>query len=144
MSADLPAAQCASYTATARLAAVGLVGAVLAGGLDAAPELRAGADGATLFVLAIALAGLVAGLVSILVARTTLTASHLVQRGLWSRRVALAEITQVKLVQVPGLDWLVAPRLLVKARGRGTQAFHAADPALLRAVLARNGFGPRA
>ncbi len=34
---------------------------------------------------------------------------------LWRKRVNIADITQVKLISVPGLSWLVVPRLVVRA-----------------------------
>lgn len=57
------------------------------------------------------------GFWAILVSRTRIDGTHIRQRWLWRKEVALADITQLKLILVPGLSWLVVPRLLVRVRG---------------------------
>ncbi|MDP1954028.1 MAG: hypothetical protein Q8K71_06090 [Polaromonas sp.] len=68
----------------------------------------------------------------ILCSRTAIDASSIRQSWLWPKEVALADITQVKFFYVPYLHWLVAPRLIVRARGRGLFVFHAADQRVLQ------------
>jgi hypothetical protein len=68
----------------------------------------------------------------ILRSRTAIDADSIRQSWLWSKQVALADITQAKFIYVPYLQWLIAPRLMVRARGRGMFVFHAADPQVLR------------
>lgn len=82
----------------------------------------------------------VAGLLVVLVgfwevatSRTTIDGEAIVQRSLWSRRVPLRNITQLKLLRVPGLDWLVVPRLVVRTRGLGLATFRAGDVRLVAA-----------
>ncbi len=77
----------------------------------------------------------------ILRSRTTITPTHIRQTWVWPKEVALADVAHVKLVAIPGLDWLIAPRVIVRARGRGVLVFHAADRALLQAfaVLSLGG-----
>jgi hypothetical protein len=70
---------------------------------------------------------------AILGSRTSFDGQHIRQRWLWAREVRVAELTQVKLIQLPGLAWLVAPRLVVRTGGIATQTFHAAAPQVLAA-----------
>ena len=68
----------------------------------------------------------------ILRSRTAIDAISIRQSWLWPKHVALADITQAKFIFVPYLDWLIAPRLIVRARGRGLFVFHAADQRVLQ------------
>lgn len=68
----------------------------------------------------------------ILRSRTSIDADSIRQSWLWPKQVALADITQAKFFYVPYLQWLIAPRLMVRARGRGLFVFHAADPQVLQ------------
>lgn len=68
----------------------------------------------------------------ILRSRTAIDASSIRQSWLWPKQVALADITQAKFIYVPYLQWLIAPRLMVRARGRGLFVFHAAEPQVLQ------------
>ena len=68
----------------------------------------------------------------IMCSRTAIDATSIRQTWLWPKRVALADITQAKLIYVPYLRWLIAPRLIVRARGLGMFVFHAADDKVLR------------
>lgn len=69
----------------------------------------------------------------ILRSRTGITSTHISQTWVWPKRVALADVAHVKLVAVPGLDWLIAPRVIVRTRSGAVVVFHAADRKLLRA-----------
>lgn len=69
----------------------------------------------------------------ILSSQTSIDARAIRQTWLWEKRVLLADITQVKLIHVPGLSWLIAPRLVVRSGGLGTTTFHAADARVLSA-----------
>lgn len=66
----------------------------------------------------------------ILTSRTTIDGERIEQTWLWHKKVDIADITQVKLVRVPGLDWLVVPRLVVRT-GYGLTTFQTGDPAVL-------------
>jgi len=68
----------------------------------------------------------------ILRSRTTIDDICIRQSWLWPKQVALADITQIKFIYVPYLQWLIAPRLIVRARGRGLFVFHAADNKVLQ------------
>lgn len=66
--------------------------------------------------------------------RTAIDEKQIRQSWLWTRQVVLADITQLKLIDLPGLSWLVAPRLVVRVRGRlGVYTFHAAGPQVVAA-----------
>ena len=127
----------AKAIATLLVAALGVTAVRNAGLLDAAAWPSA----------AKASLGLIAGAVAvcyywILASRTSVDATHITQTWLWSKRVALADVVQAKFIYLPGLAWLVAPRLVVRARGRGAATvFPAADPAVLR-EFARLSLGP--
>lgn len=75
-----------------------------------------------------------------LISRTTVTATHLRQTWWSEKRVAIADITQTKLILVPGLTWLIAPRLVVRTRSAGSVVFHAAERPLI-AAFARLSLG---
>jgi hypothetical protein len=75
-----------------------------------------------------------------LISRTTVTATHLRQTWWSEKRVAITDITQTKLILVPGLTWLIAPRLVVRTRAAGSVVFHAAEPPLI-AAFARLSLG---
>ena len=77
----------------------------------------------------------------ILCSRTTITSTRIEQTWLWPKKVALADITQAKFIYLPYLAWLIAPRLVVRAQGRGLFVFHAADQRVLQA-FARLSLGP--
>ena len=78
----------------------------------------------------------------ILVSRTSVDATHITQSWLWPKHVRLADITQAKFIYLPGLSWIVAPRLVVQARGHGSaMVFPAAGPDVL-AEFARLSLGP--
>lgn len=87
----------------------------------------------TVFVLiAVAIVG--AGWWSVLHCRTTIDGIEIQQSGLLPRRVALADVAQLKLIRMRGLEWLITPRLVVRARGLGTITFYCADAGVLDAV----------
>lgn len=88
--------------------------------------------GVLLFIL-LAFAFIVVCFVSILRSRTRIDATHIEQSWIAHKRVAIADITQVKLIYVPGLAWLIAPRLIVKTRRPASTVFHTADPQVLQA-----------
>lgn len=85
-------------------------------------------------LLLAALLVVAAGYWTIMRSRTRIDGENIEQRGLWTRRVRLREVTQVKLVQIPGLGWIVVPRLVVKAPGLHVAVFYAGN-APLRAAF---------
>ena len=49
-------------------------------------------------------------------------------------QVALGEIVQARIIGVPYLEWLIAPRLAVRVKSRGVVVFHVADRQVLGAL----------
>ncbi len=121
-----------SFPPLVKLMASALVLALLVSGARVAGTLaRADIGWQTRLML---LAGVVFVLVSyaaMMRSRTGISATHVHQRGLWTKRAALADITHAKLIHLPRLAWLVSPRLMVRAKGRGVLTFFTADPAVL-------------
>jgi hypothetical protein len=70
-------------------------------------------------------------LACILRSRTTLSSEGLHQRWIWDKAMPLRELAFCRLIRVPGLDWLVAPRLYARTLTGKFAVFHAASPALL-------------
>lgn len=65
----------------------------------------------------------------IMTGRTSCDGRSIEQTWLWHKQVQLTDITQVKLISVSGLHWLVVPRLVVRT-GFGLTTFHAGDAAV--------------
>ena len=63
--------------------------------------------------------------------RTRLDNGVLTQTWLWDKRAQVTEVASVKLVYIPWLQRVIAPRLLIRRRGGGVTWFHSADPQLL-------------
>ncbi|WP_137919335.1 hypothetical protein [Hydrogenophaga sp. 2FB] len=85
------------------------------------------------------LAGLAAVVVlwsylNILFSTTRVSNEAISQGWLWRTSVQLRDIAQVKLLRFKPLDFLVAPRLVVRAGALGNTTFHVADPAVLAVV----------
>lgn len=88
---------------------------------------------AGLFLLA-ATAVIASGYWGILTSRTRIDGRCIRQSWLWPKEVALADITQVKLLEVAALSWLVVPRLVVRSGNMNLTTFHTADPQVLAAL----------
>ncbi len=91
-------------------------------------------DGSSQWLVGAAMLILVAAYGGILTGRTSIDGQRIRQTGLWAKEVRLADVTQVKLIAVPGLAWLIAPRLVVRAGGLSMTTFHVADQHVLAAV----------
>lgn len=73
----------------------------------------------------------------ILYSRTKLRGLELTQTWIWNKRVTVSEASQLKLVYWPGLQKILAPRLLVRKRNGGVLWIHSADPHLLKTFCER-------
>lgn len=62
---------------------------------------------------------------------TVLDGQAIEQSWVWKKRVLLAELAYAKLIRVPGLEWLIAPRLYTKTFSNKLSLFYASDPAML-------------
>ncbi|MFO1265650.1 MAG: hypothetical protein U1F25_16510 [Rubrivivax sp.] len=100
---------------------------------------------AVAFLVAVG-AVVVAGYWAVLTSETSIDERAIRQSAPWRKEVALADITQVKLVRIAGLDALVVPRLVVRSRGLGLTTFTAGDARLVQAfrVLAQGAPPPPA
>lgn len=67
----------------------------------------------------------------IVVSRTSLSSQALHQSWIWDKHVEFNELTYCKLIRVPGLDWLIAPRLYVRTMLGKFAVFYVADGKLL-------------
>ena len=67
----------------------------------------------------------------IITSRTELDARSLRQSWIWNKELDLRELAYVKLIRVPGLDWLIAPRLYARTLLGRFAVFYAADPRML-------------
>lgn len=67
----------------------------------------------------------------ILRGKTSLTADALEQSWVWRKRIALHELAYARLIRVPGLDWLIAPRLYTKTFGNKLSVFYVTGPVML-------------
>ena len=76
--------------------------------------------------------------------RVRIDDTHIEQTWVWRKRVAIAEISQLKLIYVPYMSWLIAPRLVVRLGVTGWYVFHAADRRVLQRFyqLAVRGANP--
>lgn len=106
-----------------------LVSGVLALTGQSAPPRHAPEAGEWAFLLGV-VAVIGSGYWGILTSRTRIGPQYIEQSWLWHKRVSIADITQVKLISLPGLDWIFVPRLVVRT-GFGLTTFHTADPAVL-------------
>jgi hypothetical protein len=78
-----------------------------------------------------ALALMVYTLYCILTSVTTLTSTTIDQSFVWNKHVDLRDLAYVKLIRVPGLDWLIAPRLYCRTLLGKFSVFYASDPAMI-------------
>jgi hypothetical protein len=74
---------------------------------------------------------LVYTLICILTSRTTLSETHVRQTWVWDKQMPLSELAYVKIIRVPGLDWLIAPRLYARSVLGKFNVFYAADPHMI-------------
>ena len=79
----------------------------------------------------------------ILVSRTFIEGNVIRQNWYVRKSVNISDITHIKFIVIPYLEWLIAPRLVVRVRSRGSYVFHAADSRLL-AAFARISLGEQA
>ena len=136
------ALECAAYSLPVKALATVLVGALAAAVWQAAGDLASAAwTGPAKASLAVVAIGVAAGYGWILASRTSIDDTRIRQSWLWPKQVLLADITQAKFIYLPWLSWIVAPRLVVRARGRkAAVVFPAAGPAVL-AEFARLSVG---
>jgi len=77
----------------------------------------------------------------VLKSRIRIDAREIVQTWIWTKRVRWADVVQAKLIYLPWLAWLVAPRMVVRGGAGVVTLFNAADPRVL-AVFTRYALAP--
>lgn len=69
--------------------------------------------------------------IAVLRSRTRIDASGLHQRWIWDKHMPFDDLAYAKLIRVPGLDWLVAPRLYARTLVGKFNVFYGATPQLV-------------
>lgn len=136
-----PCVEGAAFTPLVKGTAAVLMAGVLVYGLRSADIVLAQQQSLSL-LLFLALLAVMAAFCFwwMLISRTTVTATHVHQTWWNDKRVALADVTQTKLILIPGLTWLIGPRLVLRTRSSGSVVFHAAERPVI-AAFARISLG---
>lgn len=121
-----------AFSWPARWVALGAVVAVAWQAFQAWRQTGTLPDQFSLTLFALGGLGLLYGLAHIWRTRTRVDDTHIRQTGWSHQQVEIASLTQVKLVYIPYLSWLVSPRLVVRTGGMRSWVFHAADRAVLQ------------
>jgi hypothetical protein len=123
-----------SFARSLKALATVLVAALGVAFARALPELLAAGLPWNAWAVILAALGVIAACwVAMLRSRTGIDDTAIRQRWLWRKQVRLADIAQAKFVAVPHLEWLIAPRLIVRVRGGGVVVFPSADREVMRA-----------
>jgi len=73
------------------------------------------------------------GYINILISRTGIDGERLYLQALVRKEVRIAHITHLRLVHIPGLQWIIVPRLIVRAGMLRALSFPCADAQVLHA-----------
>lgn len=128
-----PAAEGPSFPAPTRALASAIVVAIA---VNAWPVVARGFtdwDSALLLGLGVGAAFVATGYHTIMTSRTGIDGERIYQTGLLGKELPIKTITQVRLVHIPGLRWLIVPRLVAKAGMLRSLSFPTADPQVLQA-----------
>jgi hypothetical protein len=132
------AMQCAAFPSALRILSILIFLSLVVWGALALPELRSAQWSDTaLFLFGSAWLCIAWMGYWIVNSRTRLDGDTLSQTWLWDKRVHAADVVQMKLVHLPWLQAVMAPRLLVRQRGGALQWFQASDANVLQAFMAR-------
>ena len=127
-----PVVEGPAFSWAARLVALFAVVAVVWQAHSAWNQTGEWPEGLSLTLFGLGGLGLLYGLGHIWRTRTQVDETHIRQTGWSHQEVEIARLTQVKLIYIPYLSWLVSPRLVVRAGGLRSWVFHAADRAVLQ------------
>ena len=128
------AAEGPTFSLPIKLLASLLVGAITLYGFRVADRMFAVTWSASALCLMLAALGVTAVCYCrMLCSHTSIDSECIRQDFLWPKKVALADITQAKFFCVPYMNWLITPRLAIRARGRGLFVFYAGDRRVLQA-----------
>ncbi|MDR7375785.1 hypothetical protein J2X19_000443 [Rhodoferax ferrireducens] len=67
----------------------------------------------------------------ILRSRTRISSEGLFQGWIWDKQMPFDDLAYGKLIRIPGLDWLIAPRLYVRTLMGKFMVFYGASPELV-------------
>ena len=121
-----------AFTRSARVLALIAMILTLRQAVQGLSQMDGPPEGTTLWVLVLGAVGLLYGLGHIWFTQTQVDQTHIRQSGWVRSEVEIARLTQVKLIYIPYLSWLIAPRLVVRSGGVRSWVFHAADPKVLQ------------
>ena len=125
-----------AFTLAVKLLASVLVIALALYGIGALSSLRTAQwSWPALLLMAVALLSVLLCYLWMLRSRTSISPTHIRQTWITDKQIALADITQIKLIYFRRLAWLIAPRLVVRSRLPGSIVFHAADKRVLEAFV---------
>ena len=120
-----------TFSLPIKIAAGAVVGFILILGLHNTEQLFAATWSVTaLTLLPAAAAVTLVCYFRMLKSRTAIDSEYIHQDFFWSKKIALADITQARFVYLPYMSWLVAPRLLVRVRSLGFFVFYAGNVGL--------------
>lgn len=126
-------AESAAFPAFIRAGSVTLLVALAVAGWRSWPEMRAATwSNSSLAIMCVAIACILWCSYWLMHSRTRLDGDLLRQTWMWPKQIRAADVVHMKLVHWSAIDWLIAPRLLVRQRGGGVTWFYAADGRLLR------------
>lgn len=130
--ATAPRAEGAAFPWVVRCLVTGLTAWVFAAGWQALdhPVIQS----ASLSAMGLVIAGLAVLLIVtfwVWRSRTEVTPEFIRQTWIWPKRINWADVSHAKMIYVPYLAWLVAPRLIVRSAAGMVTVFHAADHDLL-------------
>ena len=63
---------------------------------------------------------------------TSITSSLLRQSWIWDKEMQVDELAYVKLIRLPGFDWLIAPRLYARSHNGKFTSFYSANADVLK------------
>ena len=125
-----PVLRCRAYSLPFRVLATVLVFGAAAWGLSLWHSGKLGAGPMVPWFLA-ALAMMLYTWWCILRSMTTLDATQLRQTWIWEKRMDLRELAFARVIRLPGLEWLVAPRIYARTLLGKFAVFYASDPAMV-------------
>lgn len=135
LSAAMPSLRGASYPLSYRIAATLAMLGLVYGAWQTREALAALEWTSSTLLLAAAVSAMVLfGYGQIMRSQTWVHPDAIEHGWLWTERTAWADVSQVHLLHWPALAWLVAPRLMLRSRGRGRQRIPLSDPSSLRRV----------
>lgn len=65
------------------------------------------------------------------IAKTHVDDQCISESGLLSKQVKISDIEKVKVIDIPGLRWLIIPRAVVQVRGFGSYTFRTSNHEVL-------------